>query len=257
MWIVKHTSGRPNPRIDLNQNPQDVLEQLRNVLATTLDTSVQLAPGTMSQDGWRIRVVSPGVQPLAIAFDAAGAAAIAAALVANDNPSADAVANVLHDLCSHTFTGDASASAGEDVQVEMPEFVEHLPVQGVTVAGLRCERLGVTVAISVGRGASAETARRARPNPSVGSESARFGVLMDIDLPMVVRFGCTDMPLKSLSHLGPGSLIDLSRAPEDPVEVLVGGRVVARGEVVVVSGSYGIRIVDVVEGRPQALGMEA
>jgi len=80
---------------------------------------------------------------------------------------------------------------------------------------------------------------------------------MDIELPMVVRFGCTDLPLKTLSTLGPGSLIDLSRAPEDPVEVLVGGRVVAHGEVVVVSGSYGIRIVDVVEGRSQALGMGA
>jgi flagellar motor switch protein FliN/FliY len=132
-------------------------------------------------------------------------------------------------------------------------------VQGVTVAGFRCEALATTVAVAIGRetATTADGRAAAVPSRAAAPESARFGMLMDIDLPLVVRFGCTDMSLKALSRLGPGSLIDLSRAPEDPVEVLVGGRVVARGEVVVVSGSYGIRIVDVSEGRSQALGMEA
>ena len=95
--------------------------------------------------------------------------------------------------------------------------------------------------------------RRGQPADGAG----RLDVLLDIDLPLVVRFGCTQMPLKVLSRLGPGSVIDLSRAPDDPVEMLVGDRVVAHGEVVVVSGSYGIRILDVVGESQPGEGVEA
>jgi len=67
-------------------------------------------------------------------------------------------------------------------------------------------------------------------------------VILDIELPMSVRFGQTEMTLEALTRLGPGSVIDLGRPPDDPVEVLVNGRAVARGEVVVVAGNYGVRI---------------
>ena len=53
-------------------------------------------------------------------------------------------------------------------------------------------------------------------------------------------------PLRTLSALGPGAMVDLDRSPEDPVELLVGGRVVAKGEVVIVGGNYGVRIIEVV-----------
>jgi flagellar motor switch protein FliN/FliY len=71
-------------------------------------------------------------------------------------------------------------------------------------------------------------------------------LILDIDLPLAVRFGETEMTLQSLTRLAPGSVIDLGRAPDDPVDVLVNGRLVARGEVVVVSGNYGVRIIEVV-----------
>jgi flagellar motor switch protein FliN/FliY len=71
---------------------------------------------------------------------------------------------------------------------------------------------------------------------------AKLDALLDIDLPLIVRFGMTDVPLRTAAALGPGSVIDLGRAPDDPVEVLVGNTVVARGEVVVVGGNYGVRV---------------
>lgn len=85
----------------------------------------------------------------------------------------------------------------------------------------------------------------------------RIDVILDIDLPLVVRFGRTELPLKTLTRLGPGSVIDLGRSPDDPVDVLVSNRVVARGEVVIVGGSYGIRILDVVSQRERVRSMEA
>ncbi len=53
------------------------------------------------------------------------------------------------------------------------------------------------------------------------------------------------MSIKALTRIGPGAVIDLGRSPDDPVEILVSDRVVAHGEVVVVGGNYGIRILDV------------
>ena len=69
-------------------------------------------------------------------------------------------------------------------------------------------------------------------------------VVLDIDLPLVVRFARTTMSIRSLSTLGPGSIVDMERSPDDPVQILVGDRVIARGEVVVVGGNYGVRITD-------------
>ncbi len=97
----------------------------------------------------------------------------------------------------------------------------------------------------------------ASPAPARAVVDERIDVILDIDLPLVVRLGRTELPLKALTRLGPGSVIDLGRSPDDPVEVLVSNRVIARGEVVIVAGSYGIRILDVVSQRERVRSMEA
>ena len=71
-------------------------------------------------------------------------------------------------------------------------------------------------------------------------------LILDIDLPLWVRFGETAMTLQALAKLGPGTTIDLDRSPDDPVDVLVNNTIVARGEVVVVAGNYGVRVTEVV-----------
>ena len=53
-------------------------------------------------------------------------------------------------------------------------------------------------------------------------------------------------PCAAGASLAPGAVIDLGRSPDDPVEVLVSNQVIARAEVVVVGGNYGVRILDVV-----------
>jgi flagellar motor switch protein FliN/FliY len=89
------------------------------------------------------------------------------------------------------------------------------------------------------------------------SPESRIDVILDIDLPVIVRFGHTELPLRALTRLGPGSVIDLGRSPDDPVEIMVSDRVIARGEVVVVGGNYGIRILDVVSTSERMRSMEA
>ncbi|HZY73125.1 MAG TPA: flagellar motor switch protein FliN [Edaphobacter sp.] len=70
-------------------------------------------------------------------------------------------------------------------------------------------------------------------------------MLLDIQLPLTLRFGKTEMPLGEIAALGLQSSIELDRAVDDPIEILVNGRLIARGEPVVVQGNYGVRILEI------------
>jgi flagellar motor switch protein FliN/FliY len=104
------------------------------------------------------------------------------------------------------------------------------------------------------------------PSPSPAAAAAvaappaaaprNLDVVLDIELPITVRFGETQMTLENLARLGPGSMIDLDRSPDDPVDLLVNGRLVARGQVVVVSGCYGIRVNEVVSPADRLRSLE-
>lgn len=82
--------------------------------------------------------------------------------------------------------------------------------------------------------------------PPAALPPRNLDVVLDIELPITVRFGETQMSLENLARLGPGSMIDLARSPDDPVDLLVNGHLVARGQVVVVAGCYGVRVNEVV-----------
>lgn len=66
--------------------------------------------------------------------------------------------------------------------------------------------------------------------------------LLDLDLPVSVRFGKVRMPLSQALELGDGSIVELDSRVDDPVEVLVHGKVVALGQLVVVDGCYGVEV---------------
>lgn len=106
----------------------------------------------------------------------------------------------------------------------------------------------VNVEAAVTAAAAAPEALLAGVQEPADTEHAagRIGVILGIDLPVIVRFGRTELAIRTLCKLGPGSVIDLGRSPDDPVDVLVGDRVVARGEVVIVGGNYGVRILEVI-----------
>jgi len=76
-----------------------------------------------------------------------------------------------------------------------------------------------------------------------------LNVLLDIELPVTLRFGRTQMSLREVVELGAGSVIDFGQGAIGPVEVMVNGRVVARGEAVMVQGNYGVRISEIESGR--------
>ena len=72
-----------------------------------------------------------------------------------------------------------------------------------------------------------------------------LAVLMDVQLPVPIRFGETEMILEEIVKLGVGSVIELNSGIDQPVDLVVNNRILARGEVVTVDGFYGIRITEI------------
>ena len=76
----------------------------------------------------------------------------------------------------------------------------------------------------------------------VPQKSKTLDLLLDVELPVSVSFGRAELPLKDVLKLTTGSIVELNRGVNEPVEVIVNNCVVARGEVVVMDGNYGVRI---------------
>ena len=92
----------------------------------------------------------------------------------------------------------------------------------------------------------------AAPASPVASAKASAGaagnleLLLEVELPVSVTFGRTQLPLKDVLKLSSGSIVELNRLVNEPVEVVINNCVIARGEVVVVEGNYGVRVTEIV-----------
>ncbi len=72
-------------------------------------------------------------------------------------------------------------------------------------------------------------------------------LLADVEVSLSVQLGQVRLPLRELLTLDVGSVVELDRSAESPVDVLVNGTVIARGEVVVIDGEFGVRFTSIVE----------
>src|SRR5215813_14121104 len=82
-------------------------------------------------------------------------------------------------------------------------------------------------------------------NQEITGIESKIGLLHDIDLEATLQFGSREMTLEEVLELGPGAVVELDRHVSEPVDLVVGDRIVARGEVVVVSGNFALRITEV------------
>jgi flagellar motor switch protein FliN/FliY len=250
------------------------VEELGIVLGAMIDSPATVAPGApVAGRQWvaQIRLDGPLGGTMTAVLDRPGAAAITALMTGIEGePSDEVVLDTLREVMAQAASALALAPVAKGATLTVAEVApaEDREPDGERLAfAIGAEKLGSPLAVTLFGGvapkaaesvaaaaAPASTPAPAEPAPATDD---RIGVILDIDLPLVVRFGRTEMPLRQLTRLGPGSVIDLGRSPDDPVDVLVSNRVVARGEVVVVSGSYGIRILDVVSQRDRVRSMEA
>lgn len=76
-------------------------------------------------------------------------------------------------------------------------------------------------------------------------EKKNISVIMDVPLQVTVELGRTQKMIKDILEFGPGSIIELDKLAGDSVDILANGKVIAKGEVVVIDESFGVRITDI------------
>ncbi len=79
------------------------------------------------------------------------------------------------------------------------------------------------------------------------NNSENLDLVLDVELNVTLRFGERKLPLREVLDLGTGAVVELDRQVDEPVELILDGRVVARGEAVIIDGNYGLRVTQVVQ----------
>ncbi len=141
--------------------------------------------------------------------------------------------------------------------------VEPATWQGVNVALLASEaatgKLRLGVCLSQELLASATSSKVATPsgNPAASadptggptSQEPNFDLLLGVNLEVTLRFGQRNLSLREILDFNAGAIIELDREVQEPADLLLGEKVIARGQVVIVDGNYGLRVTEIVESR--------
>lgn len=252
----------------------DELASAAGALLGATGTSAEVGEGAAPD--WFVRTTASGSRKgsITLGFAAAPAAALARqAMGFDEDPEDEVVADMLREVCAQACGALTQAAEGKGAQfsVDVPvrdpasrpggePLVFRLRL-GAALETLVAAWDGLAAAATVTPAAAAPlplpVVAASHATPTQQQAFPNLDVILDIDLPLSVRFGETEMTVDALTKLGPGSVIDLGRSPDDPVDVLVNGRMVARGEVVVVAGAYGVRITEVVSAADRLRTMAA
>lgn len=245
-------------------------------VAALLGESTTITPAGVpaTAPAWHARLTATGVLTgdFEVALSDADGRRISALIMGFEPAEVgeDAVLDTLRELCGQAIGALKENPETSGVVLAMVAVAAGPPVAAPREAWqfpLTSDAVPVLiVAGELGAAASAPTLSPvARPTAVVASPTptppsapgGNLDLLLDIELPLMVRFGQTELTLLHLTRLGPGSVIDLHRSADEPVEVLVSGKVIARGEVVVVEGNYGVRVTEVVSTADRIRSMGA
>lgn len=253
---------------------RSVLSQLAGFPISVEVGAAGLAPGQAPPDEQSVWVILSASKALngemAIVTPAAGALQLAQVLMSEPLDSAapfdqnrrDGYEELLRQVFGQVPTGLKSAGRGE---VEIKLAGSDPPVwSGATQVEIRItgEKLApVRLVLMLTRELAAS-----QPPPLPGdarlpgsvnqapasgrdaqaAKNPNLELVLDVTLDATIRFGQKQMLLREILELHPGIAIALDQRIEEPVELLIGGRMIARGEVVIVDGNYGIRVTELV-----------
>ncbi len=97
-----------------------------------------------------------------------------------------------------------------------------------------------------------EVATEETPTPSSGDtpslseeELKNISLIMDVELPVRVRIGTKTVLLKDVLNMDIGSIVELDQLANEPLDVLIGDKIIAKGEVIIIDGNFGVQIVEI------------
>lgn len=180
----------------------------------------------------------------------------------------DAFAEFLRQVSGQTATTWKQIAGGEtEIAFQAPTEAVFVPAQSTTVQaeGEGFPQLSLRLfvnsvlydALSVAAPAALASAEVPAPAPVApvvpyspphlppGSVPPNLELLLDVELQATIRFGEREMLLREIFDLTPGAVVELNQTVNEPAQLLVAGRLVARGEVVVVDGNFGLRVTEV------------
>jgi len=237
--------------------PEALRQALGEALAAAWGDAVgataTFTPGAPAgaEPGWiaASAVSGRGTGQVRVWFGRVSATAALARIKKLDAPSDADIVAALTDLMTRTTATLTARAENAGMTFAPPTLIEGPTPADVAPGQLKAPE---TPACAIALGTILTPADSSQVTADV-----RLEAVLDVELPLVVRFGRTILPLRSLADLGPGSVVDMGRSPDDPVELLVGDRLIAKGEVVVVNGNYGVRITELPGSRATALDFES
>ena len=184
-----------------------------------------------------------------------------ALLLAVDADTAERIATDT-DMIATAFQHTLDALTGTTgLPLELGEFgtVDATPSHIIEIRsdGRATARFGIVLeaAAAAGDSQSESGATNFQPAPLTNDGAVRtpstgpLSLLQDVEMNVTVELGRTTMPIRDLLSLQPGMVVEIDRAASAPIDVLVNGRLIACGEVVVIDEEFGIRITEIVSGR--------
>jgi len=99
-------------------------------------------------------------------------------------------------------------------------------------------------------------ARLAKGQGGGNGKESKIDLLLDLNLNVSVELGKTAMIIKDILELGRGSIIEFDKLVSEPVDILVNGRKMAEGEVVVVDKHFGIRVTSMIDPSERLKGIK-
>ncbi|MHB1023749.1 MAG: FliM/FliN family flagellar motor switch protein [Acidobacteriaceae bacterium] len=217
-----------------SENAETANEKTRKVWARVLSSVTEQLPGALQKQlGWNCRFVGP---------------------IQNSSVRVDAVTSLKE---RHTFSLESDGGMfALDLIVDMDRVMqrpavmteekqedalrEMLPETANQMAG-DMEQPRADILHSQGGKSREEDADRKSQEVSF----AAYDLLMDVELEATLRFGARELALEEVLALGPGDVVEMDRHMAEPVDLVVGDKIVARGEVVLVNGSFGLRVTEV------------
>ena len=172
---------------------------------------------------------------------------------------ADLAARLLADpSTAPAIVGAVLVALGESIDdVDVDAFAS--TVDAVSSAATLTDSDGMAMAVGVVISPSSGITQQFDPAPmqmngpgpgiaTVGSLS----MLNDVDMEVTVELGRTKLPIRELLSLQPGMVVEIDRAAGAPIDVLVNGRLIATGEVVVIDEEFGVRITEIISAEQSA-----
>lgn len=173
----------------------------------------------------------------------------AAGADADPSPPAEGAGATLADIAAPTLTPRSDGDAALDIDSDQRQ----VQAGDVDLLFQQAEQALASVEEPLDRAPSLQKFELIdfSTNPAT-AEQATLDLMRDVELDLKIELGRTHMHLEDVLKLGKGSVVPLDKLAGDPVDIFVNGRLVARGEVLVLNDNFGVRVAELISGEKSA-----